>query len=216
MARGWFITFEGSEGCGKSTQIRLLCEALRRQGHEVVETREPGGTPLGETIRHLLKFALEGNGMYPETELLLFAASRAQLVRQVIAPALGRGAVVVADRFHDSTTVYQGVARALDPAQVENVNKFATGTVLPDLTLLLDLPAEEARARLKLRAGEEAQKDRMEQEPEAFYEAVREGYLRLAEEEPKRIRVINASGAPAEIFDRIKDVVQEACNGILP
>jgi dTMP kinase len=134
----------------------------------------------------------------------------------VIAPALGRGAVVVADRFHDSTTVYQGVARALDPAQVENVNKFATGTVLPDLTLLLDLPAEEARARLKLRAGEEAQKDRMEQEPEAFYEAVREGYLRLAEAEPKRIRVINASGAPAEIFDRIKDVVQEACNGILP
>jgi dTMP kinase len=216
MARGWFITFEGSEGCGKSTQIRLLCEALRRQGHEVVETREPGGTPLGETIRHLLKFAPEGNGMYPETELLLFAASRAQLVRQVIAPALGRGAVVVADRFHDSTTVYQGVARALDPAQVENVNKFATGTVLPDLTLLLDLPAEEARARLKLRAGEEAQKDRMEQEPEAFYEAVREGYLRLAEAEPKRIRVINASGAPAEIFDRIKDVVQEACNGILP
>jgi len=119
MARGVFISFEGSEGCGKSTQIQRLAERLRAQGRRVLLTREPGGTEIGEQLRHLLQFSKAGHAMTPETELLLFAASRAQLVREVIVPNLTEGAIVLADRFLDSTTVYQGVARRLDPAHYE-------------------------------------------------------------------------------------------------
>ena len=130
MPRLPFITFEGSEGCGKSTQVRLLADRLTKAGVPLLVTREPGGTPIGEKIRHLLQFAPEGVAMTPETELLLFEASRSQLVREIIQPALDRGTVVLSDRFADSTTVYQGVARRLDHEMVGHLNAFAVGQLL--------------------------------------------------------------------------------------
>jgi dTMP kinase len=165
-----------------------------------VVTREPGGTPLGESIRHLLKFADEGKDMTPEAELLLFAASRAQLVRRVIEPALEAGQWVVADRFLDSTTVYQGVARRLDHEVVGIINDFAVGDRRPDLTFVLDLEPEEARVRMMQRQRQEGAPDRMEQMPADFYEAVREGYLAVARLEPERFRVIQA-GRPVEVVE---------------
>jgi dTMP kinase len=187
-----FLTFEGGEGCGKSTQIQRLAARLRALGREVVVTREPGGTEIGEELRHLLQFSKAGHAMAPETELLLFAASRAQLVRELIRPALARHAVVVADRFLDSTTVYQGVARRIDPAEVAAINRFAVGDCLPDRTFLLDLDPAEARARLARRERPPGAPDRMESQPPEFYEAVRRGYLALAAREPARIRLLDA------------------------
>jgi dTMP kinase len=208
MARGLFITFEGSEGCGKSTQLLRLAERLRGLGREVVVTREPGGTEIGEQLRQLLQFSKAGQRMVPETELLLFTASRAQLVREVIQPALARGAVVIADRFLDSTTVYQGVARKIDGAQVAAINGFAVGDCLPALTFLLDLDLAEARARMALRARGAGTLDRMESQPVEFYEAVRRGYLELAAVHPERIKVLDASQAieavGAEIWRRVE------------
>ena len=192
MARGVFISFEGSEGCGKSTQIQRLAERLRGEGRRVLLTREPGGTEIGEQLRNLLQYSKSGQAMASETELLLFTASRAQLVREVIAPALAEGAVVLADRFLDSTTVYQGVARRLDPAQVAAINAFAVGTVLPDLTFVLDLDPQEARRRMSQRA---ATYDRMENQPESFYDAVRAGYLELAKRNPARVRLLDGGGS---------------------
>src|SRR3984885_6757642 len=139
-----FISLEGGECVGKSTQIDRLAERLRGLGHKVIVTREPGGTPLGESIRHLLKHAPEGRGMTPETELLLFLASRAELVRKVIMPALDQGVWVLCDRFLDSTTVYQGTARRLPTEIVERVNALVVGTYVPSLTLVLDLEPEAA------------------------------------------------------------------------
>jgi dTMP kinase len=136
---GFFITFEGSEGCGKSTQIRLLADHLRASGIDPLLLREPGGTPAGEAIRHLLQHAPEGEALTAEAELLLFAASRAQLVREVVQPALAAGRIVISDRFMDSTTVYQGVARRIDPAHTAQINGFAVGSTLPDLTFVLDV-----------------------------------------------------------------------------
>lgn len=193
---GFFITFEGSEGCGKSTQIARLAEALKNGGsqlREVVVLREPGGTPLGEKIRSLLQYDEASFVMAPETELLLFAASRAQLVQEIIRPALARGAIVLCDRFLDSTTVYQGVARALKKNDVAAINDFATGGLLPDATILLDLESSLGRARMAARNAETTIVDRMEQEPEAFYEAVRRGYLELVSQEPDRFIIIDAS-----------------------
>jgi len=195
MPRGVFVSFEGSEGCGKSTQIRLLADRLKAAGHRVLLTREPGGTEIGEQLRHLLQFSKAGHAMAPETELLLFTASRAQLVRELIAPALGEGAVVLADRFLDSTTVYQGVARKLDPAEVAAINRFAVGGTLPDITFVLDLDPVIARERLKKRAPASSAPDRMESQPAAFYDAVRDGYLNLANEHPERVRLLDASGS---------------------
>lgn len=200
LPHGVFISFEGPEGCGKTTQIQRLVARLEAAGQPVLLTREPGGTPLGETIRHLLKFAEEGRDMTPETELLLFAASRAQLTRRVIEPALDEGRWVIADRFLDSTTVYQGVARKLDREAVEYVNDFAVGPRRPDLTILLDVDLAESRRRLAARGEPGGTPDRIEQLPAAFHEAVREGYLSLAREEPERFRVVNA-GRPAEIVE---------------
>ena len=190
MAHGLFITFEGSEGCGKSTQLQRLADRLRAGDREVIVTREPGGTEIGEQLRHLLQFSAAGHAMAAETELLLFTASRAQLVRQLIQPALERGAIVLADRFLDSTTVYQGVARRIDPAQVAAINSFAVGHCLPALTFLLDLDPSAARLRMSRRPA--AAPDRMEAQPAAFYDAVRDGYLRLAATTP-RIRLLDAA-----------------------
>jgi len=210
---GVFITFEGSEGCGKTTQIHRLAERLKGEGLPVLVTREPGGTPLGETMRNLLKFAEEGRDMTPETELLLFAASRAQLVRRVIEPALEAGSWVIADRFMDSTTVYQGVARRLDGEAVGFINTFAVGECQPDLTILLDLDPTEARRRLSSRPAPEAAPDRMEQLPPDFYEAVRAGYLMLARREPGRFRVIQAArgidAVEAEIWEQVRGLMRK-------
>lgn len=195
--RGFFISFEGSEGCGKSTQIRALGERLRAGGCEPLVTREPGGTPVGEAIRHLLQHTPEAEGMCPEAELLLFAASRAQIVREVIAPALAAGIPVIADRFMDSTAVYQGIARPLRREDVTFINAFAVGATMPDITFLLDMDSGEARRRIAARAG--ADYDRMEREPDDFYEAVRQGYLDLARAEPDRFCVLDAAGEPDAI-----------------
>jgi dTMP kinase len=207
LPHGVFITFEGSEGCGKTTQIQRLATRLEQSGQPVLLTREPGGTPLGETIRHLLKFADEGRDMVPEAELLLFAASRAQLVRRVIEPALRAGTWVIADRFMDSTTVYQGVARRLDHAAVRFVNDFAVGDLCPDLTFLLDIDTAETHRRLLRRPRPVGAPDRMEQMPPAFYEAVRQGYLTLARDEPKRFRVIQAGRSMEAIEEEVWDHV---------
>ncbi len=198
-----FLTFEGGEGCGKSTQIQRLAARLRSVGREVVVTREPGGTEIGEQLRHLLQFSKAGHGMTPETELLLFAASRAQLVRELIRPTLARGAIVLADRFLDSTTVYQGVARHIDPAAVAAINGFAVADCLPDRTFLLDLDPAEARARLARRERPPGEPDRMESQPPVFYEAVRRGYLALAAGEPDRIRILDATEPMDAIEQRI-------------
>ncbi|MCX6957219.1 MAG: dTMP kinase [Verrucomicrobiae bacterium] len=207
---GIFITFEGSEGCGKSTQITRLAELLRQKNpdRELVILREPGGTALGEGVRQLLQHADPSVSIVPEAELLLFAASRAQLVREVIQPALHRGAIVMCDRFFDSTTVYQGVARALDPKQVEMINHFAVGGVVPDVTFLLDMEAAQGRERMKQRNAQSVVVDRMEQEPEFFYEAVRQGYLDLAKKESKRFVVINAVLSPDEVSQKILEALQ--------
>jgi len=209
MQRGLFITFEGSEGCGKSTQIQRLAARLQDAALPFIITREPGGTPVGEEIRHLLQFSKAGGAMKPEAELLLFTASRAQLVREIIGPALNSGTSVVADRFLDSTTVYQGVARHIDPVAVKFINDFAGGGLLPDITFLLDLDLEQAGARLLRRPRPVGEVDRMEQQPPEFYKAVRAGYLALAAAEPRRIRIIDAARPVAEIEQEIWTHLQE-------
>ena len=207
MRRGLFITFEGSEGCGKSTQIALLAARLQRQGTRVEIVREPGGTPLGESVRHLLKYAPEGVGMCAETELLLFTASRAQLVRERIRPALASGTTVLSDRFLDSTTVYQGVARRLSTKVVAEINAFAVGDTLPDITFILDLPSELAWERRTARDPNSDTVDRMESEPQAFYEAVREGYLALARQNPGRMRVLDGARSSEIISEQISAII---------
>jgi len=188
---GLFITFEGGEGCGKSTQIAALKARLEAMGKTVVQTREPGGTALGESVRSLLQHDDAGQGMSPEAELLLFAASRAQHVRELIAPAIAQGQIVLCDRFLDSTTVYQGVARAIDSKKVDTINQFAIGDTKPDLTILIDLPPEIGLARVHARS--DGQLDRMENEAIEFFQAVRRGYLDLAKSEPKRFLVLDGS-----------------------
>jgi dTMP kinase len=209
MPRLPFITFEGSEGCGKSTQVRLLAERLKRSGIPLLVTREPGGTPIGETIKDLLQFAPHGSGMTPETELLLFEASRSQLVRETIRPALERSVCVISDRFFDSTTVYQGVARKLDARMVERLNAFAVGDCVPDVTLLLDVDAATARARMLRRVRPTTSPDRMEQEPTEFYEQVREAYRQLAHRETKRIHLIDGAQPAEAIADEIWRMLSE-------
>jgi len=200
MPRLPFITFEGSEGSGKSTQADRLAARLQRRGVPYIVTREPGGTPIGESIRELLQFAPHNSNMTPETELLLFEASRSQLVREVIKPALQRGMCVIADRFFDSTTVYQGAARKLDRDMIERLNAFAVGECVPDVTFVLDVDAATAQLRMR---REPRKADRMEQQPVEFYERVREGYRELATYEPKRVVLIDGSGDVDEIEKEI-------------
>jgi len=194
-----FITFEGSEGCGKSTQVQRLAARLQRSGVPYLVTREPGGTPIGETIRELLQFAPHNSAMTPETELLLFEASRSQLVREIIKPALERGLCVIADCFFDSTTVYQGAARKLDRKMVQRLNAFAVGDCVPDITFVLDVDA--ATAALRMQKPRKA--DRMEQQPAEFYERVREAYHELAAHEPKRVVLIDGSRDADQIENQI-------------
>lgn len=199
MPRLPFITFEGSEGCGKSTQVQRLAARLQQMGIPFLVTREPGGTPIGETIRELLQFAPHNAGMTPETELLLFEASRSQLVRETIKPALERGLCVIADRFFDSTTVYQGAARKLGRQIVERLNAFAVGDSIPDITFVLDVDAATAQSRMQ----KPRRADRMEQQPVEFYERVREAYRELAERDPERIVLIDGAQPPGKIDNEI-------------
>jgi dTMP kinase len=198
MPHGIFITFEGSEGCGKSTQVRRLATRFEKAGVRTLLTREPGGTAIGEKIRDLLQFAPESFAMTPETELLLFEASRSQLVRETIQPALDQGMAVISDRFFDSTTVYQGVARRLSSDIVETLNAFAVGDARPDLTFILDISVEIARERMLRRVRPVAVADRMEQEPVEFYERVCAGYRELAKREPNRFVVIDGAQSADE------------------
>src|SRR5947199_9737859 len=199
MPRLPFITFEGSEGAGKTTQVQTLAERLARSGVTHLVTREPGGTPIGETIRELLQFAPHNSSMTPETELFPFEASRSQLVREIIKPALARGMCVIADRFFDSTTVYQGAARKLDRRIVDRLNAFAVGDCVPDITFVLDVDAETARSRMQ----QPRRADRMEQQPSEFYEQVREAYRDLVRHEPDRITLIDGSREASEIENDI-------------
>ncbi len=203
---GTLISFEGSEGSGKSTQIMRLAAHLQKQAREVVTVREPGGTEIGEQIRNIIVHNSKGDEMCAETELLLFTAARAQLVRQIIAPALMRGAIVLSDRFLDSSTVYQGIARnlALDP--VQQINQFAVGNVMPDLTLVIDVPTEVSLARIHPRASDVP--DRMERENIDFYDKVREGYLVLAKGLPTRFAVIDGTKSEEAIQKSIWAVVK--------
>lgn len=211
---GFFISFEGSEGCGKSTQIRSLVETLQKCGLDPLLVREPGGTPIGEQIRHLLQHAPESSAMTAEAELLLFAASRAQLVREIICPALDSGRVVISDRFLDSTTVYQGVARRISSEAVASINQFAAGSRLPDVTFLLDMDSSQGLARAQSRSAPNQKPDRMESEPLAFYEDVRQGYLQLAAREPERIHILDAARSPDEIAANIRSELQKRSHGI--
>lgn len=204
---GRFITLEGPEGSGKSTQALRLVRRLQAQGLDVLATREPGGTPIGEEIRRILQHEEAGEDMLPEAELFLFLASRAQLVRKVIRPALERGVWVVCDRFADSTAAYQGFGRGCDLEEVLALNAVALGGLNPDLTLLLDLDVELGFERLRMRqkAGGLGQ-DRIERADRAFHERLRQGYLELARRSPERFRIFDAAMPP----DALENAVWEA------
>jgi dTMP kinase len=193
--KGLFITFEGTEGSGKTTQIAALAQRLRSLGRTVRALREPGGTPIGEEIRHTLQHSEANRGMTPEAELLLLNASRAQLVRQVIRPALAAGEIVLCDRFYDSSLAYQGHGRGLDFRQVQRIISFAVGRTRPDLTLLLMVPVAVSEARRRARPAE---RDRMEEADRGFFERVEKGYEAIAAAQPRRIRRLDAT-APAEV-----------------
>lgn len=213
---GTFLTLEGPEGAGKTTQSRLLAEHLRAAGHSVVHAREPGGTAIGEQVRILL-LDPRHREMAARTEMLLFAASRAQLVAEVVAPALARGALVVCERYVDASLAYQGVGRGLGVEVVRAVNAAATGGVSPDLTLLLDVDAATGLRRARgpsSASGPESEGgdgDRIEREAVAFHVRVREGFLALARNEPQRIKVIDARGS----VDDVQREIRAAVDGFL-
>ena len=205
--KGKFITFEGGEGCGKSTQVKRLADHLRASGIEVVLTREPGGTRLAELIRSLLKDERE-DPPCDRSELLLFLAARAQLARNVIRPALAEGKWVVCDRFSDSTFAYQGYGRGLPLDVLRRVNDFACGGLKPDLTLLLDVRPEVAVERMRRReATTNTSADRIEQAGDGFHKRLRAGFLELAAEDPARIKVIDANGTPDEVWAKVAEAV---------
>ena len=213
---GRLITFEGTEGCGKSTQLRLLADRLQADGLPVVGVREPGGTPIGEEIRHTLQHSDRNQAMTPEAELLLINASRAQLVREIIRPALARGTVVLCDRFYDSTTAYQAYGRGLDVAQVRQVIDLAVGPTRPDLTLLLRVPAEIGEARRRRRPGVASVRDRMEEAGTRFFATVVTGFDRIAAAEPSRIRVIDGTRPIPEVAAAVWDAVRPILPGDQP
>ncbi|MBI3875497.1 MAG: dTMP kinase [Verrucomicrobia bacterium] len=201
---GLFITFEGTEGGGKSTQTARLAERLRALGRTVRVLREPGGTPIGEEIRHTLKHSEANRAMTPEAELLLMNASRAQLVREVIRPALAAGEIIVCDRFYDSTTAYQGYGRQLDLARVKAVIDFAVGDTRPNLTLWLRAPLAVSESRRTARANTQpALRDRFEEADRNFFERVERGYEAIAATEPQRVQVIDATQGIDAVADAV-------------
>ena len=210
---GLFITFEGTEGCGKSTQVELLAGRLRGLGRVVRLLREPGGTPIGEEIRHTLKHSKDNSAMTWEAELLLMNASRAQLVRELIRPALSRGEIVVCDRFFDSTTAYQGFGRMLDLDAVQGIIEFAVGGTLPDLTLLVTVPPEVSTERLRSRqANLPFVRDRIEEADRAFFDRVSRGYEQIAAHDPQRIKKIDGARGVRDVQDAVWAEVEQVRN----
>lgn len=205
--RGLFITFEGPDGAGKTTQIKMLEEYLLAKGKKVKLTREPGGTKISEGIRGLLLDA-NNKGMVDRTELLLYAASRAQHVDELIAPAVEEGQVVICDRFYDSTLAYQGYGRGIDISLIEQLNLIATKGINPDLTILLDIDVNKGLSRVQSQRGSAL--DRLEGEKIEFHEKVRAGFLILARENPQRIKVISADRSADEIFLDIINLITQA------
>jgi dTMP kinase len=203
--QGKFITFEGIDGSGKSTQIRMLAGELRGRGLDPVVTCEPGGTPLG---RHLRQAFLETEEtVAPLAELLLFAADRAQHVEFLIRPALASGRIVVSDRYADATAAYQGAGRGFEPETIEQIIRLATGGLQPDLTLFFDIPVETAISRMSGRDDSETKRNRMDGETVDFYTSVREQYLAIAANEPERFKVVDGSLAVEEIHSNVLDIV---------
>jgi dTMP kinase len=210
--RGTFITLEGPEASGKSTQADRLCRRLEERGYTVARAREPGGTPTGEAIREILQHEATGEPICRETEALLFAASRAQLVQGRILPALEEGAVVICDRFADSTTAYQGYGRGFPIEDMHAINRFAINGALPTLTVLLDLDIDTARGRLDRRQRKTGTgPDRIEREDREFHQRVRDGYLALAAQEPDRFLVLDGTrdeeDLAAAIWQRVEQVL---------
>jgi len=200
--KGRFISLEGIEGTGKSTQAKLLSDYLKDKGFNIVLTEEPGGTQIGLRIRELL-LSVEHKGMTAVTELLLYNASRSQHIREIILPAISRGAIVITDRFTDSTIAYQGFGRGIDPGLIDSIDLIATGRLRPDITILLDLDAE-----VGLKRNKGINKiDRLELEDLEFHQRVRNGYYSLAEKEPERIKLIDASAGIQEIHNRISSII---------
>jgi len=208
--RGKFITFEGLDGTGKSTQIEKLAKALRARGLSVVVTREPGGTPTGEKIRHVILDSAT-TGLSPMAEMALMFASRAQHIREVIEPALAQGKTVLCDRFTDSTEAYQGAGRKLGSDPVLDLHRILCGNLQPDLTILMDSDVarsvERARRRNQKSAKHQKDENRFEQESRAFFGRVRNGYLAIARREPRRVAVIDARGTPSQTHAKILEVV---------
>lgn len=207
-SRGMFATFEGIEGCGKTTQMGLAAERLVSEGYPVVQTREPGGTRIGEQIRAVLLSPEHGN-MSPVAELFLYEACRAQLITERVRPELEAGNLVLCDRYFDATTAYQGYGRGLDLDLIERLNDAAGQGIEPDLTILLDCTVERGFERIRSRYQDRARQggrgapDRMEKEDRAFHERIRDGYLRLATRHGHRIRIVDASGGVEEVHGNV-------------
>ena len=199
--RGFFVAFEGGEGAGKSTQVRLLADALSDLGHEVVTTFEPGDTAVGRQLREILLGHQTGE-IDPRTEALLYAADRAEHVASVVAPALDRGAVCITDRYIDSSIAYQGAGRTLEPAEIESISKWATGELWPHLTVLLDVDPAIGLTRFDTPA------DRLEAEPLAFHQRVREHFLALSAKSPERYLVLDATASVDVVFGAVREAVQ--------
>lgn len=214
MDKGLFVTFEGPEGAGKTTQLEMLRKYFEDSELPCIVTREPGGTPMAEQFRQLVKHHDGNEPIFDETELLLFAASRAQHVRYIIYPALQCGTSVLCDRFHDSTTAYQGYGRNINLDFVKVLNRFAVGECVPDLTILLDLPPDSGLKRVSSREAKNGY-DRLEQEDMSFHRAVRNGFLKIAEREPERVKIVNALASAKDIHRvvvrLIEDVVEKIC-----
>lgn len=211
--RGFFITFEGPEAAGKTTQMQLLAQSLEDEGYSVVRTREPGGTQLGEAVRDLVKSLNTEEPLASEAELLLFGASRAQLIRHVIGPFLQAGNVVICDRFSDSTTVYQGMVRGLDMSFIERMHALTNGRIVPDVTILLDVRVETSSDRGQLRHSRQcrdAGRDRFEAEPSQFHDKVREGFLELARRCPERIKTVAGDRSAETVHADIEEIVHHA------
>lgn len=200
-----FITFEGIDASGKSTQVKLLEKYLVQQNFKVIVVREPGGTKLSEEIRNIL-LSKENLNMVKECEIFLFSASRAQLVREIIIPKLKEGFIVISDRFHDSTTAYQGIGRDINLDDVFAIHRIAIDNCIPDLTFFLDIPFEESLRRKNL---SNLSPDRIESMGKEFFEKVREGYFQIQKREPERFKIINGIGNPEEIHKKIVQIVND-------
>jgi len=214
IKNGLFITFEGPDCSGKSTQSQKLASVLKKNGYSVLETREPGGTYIGEQLRHLVKHISGNDAVCDESELLIFCASRAQLTRKVIIPFLENGGIIICDRYADSTTAYQGYGRGFDLTVIHELHKIATTGRWPDLTFLLDLDISSATSRGQMRLSDLDINDRIEEESQNFHEKVRNGYLTIAAENPDRFKVFDASEDREIIHCSIMEFVNNAISRI--